>query len=108
MNYLVINIERYISARIQMSKRLMEKQVSCLRRFLRLVFFCCQQHFGNYLVIVYFLVKSMWLTNALAQLFLLNAFLGNEYYLFGIEVIEKLLKNERWTENRHFPKVTYW
>jgi hypothetical protein len=50
----------------------------------------------------------MWLVNALAQLFLLNAFLGNDYYLFGFEVIEKLFKNERWTENRHFPKVTYW
>ena len=34
----------------------------------------------------------MWLINALAQLFLLNAFLGNDYYLFGFEVIEKLLE----------------
>ncbi|CAF0937537.1 unnamed protein product [Adineta steineri] len=49
----------------------------------------------------------MWLVNGLAQLFLLNAFLGNDYYLFGFEVIEKLLKNQRWTENKHFPKVTY-
>jgi innexin len=108
MSYLIVNIERYISARAHMTARHAEKRLSCLRRFCHHVLFCCKHHYGNYLVIIYFLVKLMWLVNSLAQLFLLNAFLGNEYYLFGFEVIEKLLKNQRWTENRHFPKVTYW
>ncbi|CAF0927638.1 unnamed protein product [Adineta ricciae] len=107
MSYLIVNIERYISARAQLTRRHIEKRFSCLRRMFRMCFFCSNRHYGNYLVIVYFLVKLMWLVNALAQLFLLNAFLGNDYYLFGFEVIEKLLKNQRWTENRHFPKVTY-
>ena len=108
MNYLIINIERYISARAQLTRRHIEKRYSCFRRFLQLFCFCSSRHHGNYLVIVYFLVKLMWLVNTLAQLFLLNAFLGNDYYLFGFEVLEKLFKNQRWTENRHFPKVTYW
>jgi hypothetical protein len=108
MSYLIINIERYISARVQLTRRHMEKRFSFFRRFCHLFCFCSNRHYGNYLVIVYFLVKLMWLVNALAQLFLLNAFLGNDYYLFGFEVIEKLFKNQRWTENRHFPKVTYW
>jgi len=108
MSYLIVNIERYISARAQLTRRHLEKNYSFLRRFCRMFLFCSNRHFGNYLVIVYFLVKLMWLVNALAQLFLLNAFLGNDYYLFGFEVIEKLFKNQRWTENRHFPKVTYW
>jgi hypothetical protein len=108
MSYLIVNIERYISARAQLTRRNIEKRFSCFRRFCQLFFFCSNRHYGNYLVIVYFLVKLMWLVNAVAQLFLLNAFLGNEYYLFGFEVIEKLFKNQRWTENRHFPKVTYW
>jgi hypothetical protein len=108
MSYLIVNIERYISARAQLTRRHIEKRLSCFRRFCQLFLFCSNRHYGNYLVIVYFLVKLMWLVNALAQLFLLNAFLGNDYYLFGFEVIEKLFKNQRWTENRHFPKVTYW
>jgi innexin len=108
MNYLIVNIERYISARAQLTRRHIEKHYSCLRRFCQLFFLCSNRHHGNYLVIIYFLVKLMWLVNTLAQLFLLNAFLGNDYYLFGFEVIEKLFKNQRWTENRHFPKVTYW
>lgn len=108
MSYLIVNIERYICARAQMTKRHVEKRLSFVRRACHLFFFCFKRHYGNYLVIVYFLVKLMWLVNALAQLFLLNAFLGNEYYLFGFEVMEKLFKNQRWTENRHFPKVTYW
>ncbi len=108
MSYLIVNIERYISTRAQLTRRHIEKRLSWLRRCCQLFFFCSDGHYGNYLVIVYFLVKLMWLVNALAQLFLLNAFLGNDYYLFGFEVIEKLFKNQRWTENRHFPKVTYW
>ena len=108
MSYLIVNIERYISARAQLTRRQLAKRFSSIRRLCHLLFFCSNRHDGNYLVIVYFLVKLMWLVNTLAQLFLLNAFLGNEYYLFGFEVIEKLFKNQRWTENRHFPKVTYW
>ena len=108
MSYIVINIERYISAHTQLIRRQIEKRYSYIRRFFHLFFFCSNHYYGNYLVIIYFLVKLLWLVNALSQLFLLNAFLGNEYYLFGFEVIEKLFKNQRWTENRHFPKVTYW
>ncbi|CAF1054266.1 unnamed protein product [Adineta ricciae] len=107
MSYLIINIERYLSARAQLTRRHIDKQLSRFRRLCRVFFFCSNRYYGNYLVIIYFLVKLMWLVNALAQLFLLNAFLGNEYYLFGFEVIEKLFKNQRWTENKHFPKVTY-
>jgi hypothetical protein len=108
MSYLIINIERYISARAQLTRRHIEKRFSRIRQFFQLFCFCSNRFYGNYLVITYFLVKLMWLVNALAQLFLLNVFLGNEYYLFGFEVIEKLFKNQRWTENKHFPKVTYW
>ena len=108
MSYLIVNIERYLSARAQLTRRHLEKQFSRFRRVCQLFFFCSNRYHGNYLVIVYFLVKLMWLVNALAQLFLLNAFLGNDYYLFGLEVLEKLFKNQRWTENKHFPKVTYW
>ncbi|CAF3412344.1 unnamed protein product [Rotaria socialis] len=107
MSYLIINIERYISARAHLIRHRIDKQYSWARRFFHLFFFCSNRHYGNYLVIVYFLVKLLWLVNALAQLFLLNTILGNDYYLFGFEVIEKLFKNQRWTENRHFPKVTY-
>ena len=32
---------------------------------------------GNYLVVLYMFVKSLWLTNAVSQLFLLNRFIGN-------------------------------
>lgn len=31
---------------------------------------------GNYLVILYMFVKTLWLTNAVSQLFLLNRFIG--------------------------------
>lgn len=62
---------------------------------------------GNYLVVLYLFVKSLWVTNAISQLFLLNRFIGNDYHAFGIEIIEMLLSGQEWHEMRHFPRVTY-
>lgn len=62
---------------------------------------------GNYLVVLYMFVKTLWLTNAVSQLFLLNRFIGNDYHAFGIEIIEMLLSGQEWHELRHFPRVTY-
>lgn len=62
---------------------------------------------GNYLVVLYMFVKTLWLTNAVSQLFLLNRFIGNDYHAFGVEIIEMLLSGQEWHELRHFPRVTY-
>ena len=62
---------------------------------------------GNYLVVLYMFIKTLWLTNAVSQLFLLNRFIGNDYHLFGIEIIQMLLNGQEWHELRHFPRVTY-
>lgn len=62
---------------------------------------------GNYLVVLYMFVKTLWLTNAVSQLFLLNRFIGNDYHAFGLEIIDMLLSGQEWHELRHFPRVTY-
>jgi hypothetical protein len=58
-------------------------------------------------VVLYLFVKSLWVTNAVSQLFLLNRFIGNDYHAFGIEILEMLLSGQEWHEMRHFPRVTY-
>jgi hypothetical protein len=62
---------------------------------------------GNYLVVLYMFVKTLWLTNAIGQLFMLNRFIGNDYHAFGLEIINTLLSGHEWHELKHFPRVTY-
>nr|ABB16290.1 innexin 9 [Hirudo medicinalis]AFC34068.1 INX9A [Hirudo verbana] len=61
---------------------------------------------GNYLILVYALIKILYLANVIGQLFLLNAFLGNEFHIYGIEVIRKMLRDEPWSTSHRFPRVT--
>lgn len=78
-----------------------------LRFILSTICFWTGKRLGNYLVVLYMFVKTLWLTNAVSQLFLLNRFIGNDYHAFGIEIIEMLLSGQEWHELRHFPRVTY-
>jgi hypothetical protein len=78
-----------------------------LRIVLSTVCFWTGKRLGNYLVVLYMFVKTLWLTNAISQLFLLNSFIGNNYHAFGIEIIQMLLSGQEWHELRHFPRVTY-
>ena len=78
-----------------------------IRLVLSTVCFWTGKRLGNYLVVLYMFVKTLWLTNAISQLFLLNRFIGNDYHAFGVEIIEMLLSGQEWHEMRHFPRVTY-
>ena len=52
------------------------------KRFL----FLCGYVSGNYLSVVYLIIKLFYILNALGQIFLLNLFLGTDYHMFGIQV----------------------
>jgi hypothetical protein len=64
------------------------------------------RHLSAYIVLLFTFVKLLFLINSLVQIFLLNAFLGNEYHLFGFEVISKFIRGLDWGESRRFPRVT--
>ena len=77
------------------------------KKFISLICFWSGKHLGNYLTILYIFVKTLWLTNAISQLFLLNRFIGNDYHAFGLDLIQMLIKGQDWNELKHFPRVTY-
>ena len=52
--------------------------------------------YGNYLISAYLVVKMMYLANAIGQLFLLDAFLKINYHLYGIHVVERLIRGQDW------------
>ncbi|XP_023933039.1 innexin unc-9 [Lingula anatina] len=65
----------------------------------------CDRH-SNYITRVYFFIKFLYAVNAIGQFFLLNAFLGSAYHLYGFDVISDLTKNLDWTSSGRFPRVT--
>jgi len=64
------------------------------------------RHLSAYMVLLFTFVKLLFLINSIVQIFLLNAFLGNEYHLFGFEVIGKFIRGLDWGESKRFPRVT--
>ena len=71
---------------------------------------CCGCRCRNVYVgytIMYFTVKVLYVINALAQFFLLNAFLSFNFSSYGVEALNKLFSaGEDWYESPRFPRVT--
>ncbi len=64
---------------------------------------------GNYLVVLYFVVKVLYAANIFSQLFVLNKVLGTEFNTFGIHMLERIQDDEFGTvhaNSSYFPRVT--
>lgn len=66
----------------------------------------CGRRRGNYLVMLYMLVKVLYVTNVIAQLFILDVLLGSNFHMYGIDVIAAAINGLDWTESPRFPRVT--
>ncbi|CAF2622610.1 unnamed protein product [Rotaria sp. Silwood2] len=105
MEYIVETIDKYVDD----PRRQPDKRSKCmnLKYILMTICICMGKYLGNYLIIVYFTTKALFITNAVCQIFLLNLFLGQEFHLFGIQVLKRILQGRGWdTQSRYFPKVT--
>ena len=121
MEYIVETIDKYVDdPRRQADERARRFSI---KRLLMTVCIFLGKYLGNYLIIVYFSTKALFITNAVCQIFLLNLFLGQEFHLFGIQVLQRILAgrgdvenvqlnktnlfSSGWdTQSRYFPKVT--
>ena len=70
----------------------------------------CGKQFGNYLVVLYFICKILYIANGICQLFFLSPILGLNFTTFGVDIIHKMIEDETHgtvhTETSAFPKVT--
>lgn len=66
----------------------------------------CGKRLGNYLTILYFFVKVLYVGNVFAQLFVLNSVLKTSFNLYGVEAIENVINEQAWINETVFPKVT--
>ena len=62
--------------------------------------------YGNHLVIVYMIMKLVYIGNVIGQVVLLNNFLGTDYHMYGFNVLSRMIEGEDWTTSDRFPRVT--
>jgi len=62
--------------------------------------------YGNYLISGYMAVKLLYVANAVGQLFLLDSFLRIDYPMYGLRVVEQLIRGQDWGYSERFPRVT--
>jgi len=74
----------------------------------------CGRHRGNYLIITYLVIKSLYLVNVVGQLFLLDAFLGLPFHSYGVDVLRGVVEvGADWSKSSstllsssRFPRIT--
>lgn len=68
--------------------------------------FLCNKREGTFLTGLYLFIKLLYVVNVISHFFLLNAFLGGFFEMWGIEAINSLAEEAVTKESRRFPRVT--
>ena len=90
MEYIVEAIDKYVDdPRRQPDAR--EHHLN-LKRILMIVCICMGKYLGNYSIIVYFTTKALFILKSVFQIFLLNLFLGQDFHLFGVQVLQRIIE----------------
>jgi hypothetical protein len=106
IDFITNSIRVYIENRYNSPAQPHHHQRNFTQKFWYNLTFWRHRHLSSFIVLLFTFVKFLFLTNSLVQIFLLNAFLGNDYHLFGIEVLTKFVRGLDWGESKRFPRVT--
>lgn len=81
---------------------------SCLGQLRRKITRCLlpRNKSGCYISALYMLIKLFYLANVCGQFFLLNAFMGPRFNIYGFEVVRDLWQGKDFWESPRFPRVT--
>ncbi len=102
MNYLIKNIDQFVddSRRYENNRK-----KSKLTKVTSIIIPCLGRFLGNYIVILYMLVKILYILNTFLQIWLVSVFLGKNFVYFGLEFFWTLLTKQEWTviNSNYFP-----
>jgi innexin len=103
MRYLVKNIDQYVDDQRRYEDK---RQMNKLTRFVATTLPCFGRYLGNYIVILYFIVKIFYILNTCLQIYLCSFLLGKNFWQFGFDFFLELLKGEGWStaSANYFPK----
>ena len=68
---------------------------------------CCGKRAGNYLVLLYFLIKLTQIGNAAANIVLIQYFTATNYTFYGLELLTDVSRGYEWQKSGVFPRVTW-
>lgn len=102
MDYLVRNIDQYVDDDRRYAPG---RNKNPLVRFTLACTPCCGRYLGNYIVLLYFVIKIIYMANTLVQILIISALLGNNFLHFGLDFIVKMWRGEGWTvaNSKYFP-----
>jgi hypothetical protein len=82
--------------------------MSLFGRIRRQVNRCClpPNRSGYYISVLYIFIKLLYIGNVMLQFFILNSFMIPGFGLFGVQVIQDLIKGKSFWESPRFPRVT--
>jgi hypothetical protein len=106
IEYIINSIRVYIENRYTYPTQDHSRSKKFPKKFWYSLTFWRHRHLSSFIVLLFTFVKLLFLINSLVQIFLLNSFLGNDYHLFGFEVIHKFVRGLDWGESKRFPRVT--
>ncbi len=66
---------------------------------------CFGRFMGNYIVILYFIVKILYIFNTCFQVYVVSLILGKSFLEFGYEFLQNLIFGSGWTleNSKYFP-----
>jgi innexin len=103
VRYIVNQMDRYMVAQRDFGTGCSQQIKQIASKFCLLV---GGREYGNYLIVGYLAIKLVYFINAVGQIFLVASFVGPEYRLYGLHVIQRIYNRLDWTRLEHFPRVT--
>lgn len=103
VGHIALYVDRWLEAHRQYRWNILVRLRQKASRFF--CFFCAKRD-GTYLTGLYIFVKILYVTNVITQFFLLNAFMGEWYNMYGFEVLSGLANDHYWKDSPRFPKIT--
>jgi hypothetical protein len=104
MEYLVKNIDQFVDDNRRKSD---SRSRSKLKIFLSSCVPCIGRFLGNYIVILYLIVKVVYILNTSIQIWLISGLLGNSFLYFGLNFLKQILNGHGWSVSvsEYFPRV---
>lgn len=103
LRYVVNSVEKYLLVQREYGDGC---GVRLKRAASRYCFVIGGKRHGNYLMVSYLIIKSLYLANIIGQLFLLDQFLGIDYHMYGAHIVSRLIRGVDWTASDRFPRIT--
>ena len=99
-------IANYLDRWLEMNRQYHSNALVRMRQRASRAFMVCNRREGTFLTGLYLFTKLLYVINIICHFFILNAFLGGFFEMWGIEAVKSLATESVTKESKRFPRVT--